>query len=153
MPGTSVWSLVQEDPICCGAIKPVCHKYWASILEPMSCNYWVQALQPLKPVCLQPVLCNNNKKATAIRSLRAAIKNSPCWLQLEKACVRNEDPPQPKNKINKSFFKKWLPWLGRKELHRWAWSPRREELRQQAKEEGSREETFVYTCPVQPSSD
>ena len=31
-------------------------------------------------------------------------------------------------------------------------SPRREEIRQRAKEEGSREEAFVYTCPVQHAS-
>ena len=30
-----VWSLVQKDITCCGATKPVCHKYWASALEPV----------------------------------------------------------------------------------------------------------------------
>ena len=27
MQGTRVRSLVQEDPTCCGATKPVCHNY------------------------------------------------------------------------------------------------------------------------------
>ena len=27
MQGTWVQSLVQEDPACCGATKPVCHNY------------------------------------------------------------------------------------------------------------------------------
>ena len=33
-------SLVQEDPTSHGAIKPMCHSYWACTLEPKSCNYW-----------------------------------------------------------------------------------------------------------------
>ena len=39
MQGTQVRSLVQEDPTCCGATKPVHHNYWACTLEPMSHNY------------------------------------------------------------------------------------------------------------------
>ena len=27
--GTRVWSLVREDPTCCGAVKPVNHDYWS----------------------------------------------------------------------------------------------------------------------------
>ena len=46
MQGTRVRSLVREDPTCCGATKPVCHNYWACVL------------QLLKPVCLEPVLRN-----------------------------------------------------------------------------------------------
>ena len=46
MQGTRVWALVREDPTCRGATKPVCHNYWACVL------------QLLKPVCLKPVLCN-----------------------------------------------------------------------------------------------
>ena len=34
------------DSTCLGATKPVCH------------NYWARVLQLLKPVCLEPVLCN-----------------------------------------------------------------------------------------------
>ena len=40
MQGTWVWSLVQEDPTCRGATKPVHHNYWACALEPASHNYW-----------------------------------------------------------------------------------------------------------------
>ena len=46
MQGTRVQALVQEDPTCRRATKPVRHNYWAC--EP----------QLLKPVCLEPVLCN-----------------------------------------------------------------------------------------------
>ena len=38
--GTWVRALVQEDPTCCGATKPVHHNYWACALEPTSHNYW-----------------------------------------------------------------------------------------------------------------
>ena len=54
--GTRVWSLVQEDPTCRGATKPVRH------------NYWARVPQLLKPARLEPVLRNNrshrNEKPT-----------------------------------------------------------------------------------------
>ena len=40
MQGTRVRALVQEDPTCRGATKPVRHNYWACALEPTSHNYW-----------------------------------------------------------------------------------------------------------------
>ena len=46
MQGTWVWALVQEDPTCRGATKPVRH------------NYWARVLQLLKAACLEPVLHN-----------------------------------------------------------------------------------------------
>ena len=39
MQGTRVQALVQEDPTCCGATKPVHHNYGACALEPASHNY------------------------------------------------------------------------------------------------------------------
>ena len=58
MQGTRIRALVQEDPTCHGATKPVRHNYWACALEPVSHNYWAHAPQLLKPVYLEPVLCN-----------------------------------------------------------------------------------------------
>ena len=58
MQGIWVRSLVQEDPTCRGATKPMCHNYWACALEPSSHNYWAHAPQLLKPLHLEPVLCN-----------------------------------------------------------------------------------------------
>ena len=43
MQGAWVWALVWEDPMCCGASKPVSHNYWASVpqvLEPVCRNSW-----------------------------------------------------------------------------------------------------------------
>ena len=66
MQGTQVRALVQEDPTCRGATKPVHHNYWACDLEPVGHNYWAHVPQLLKPVCLEPVLHNkrshHNKK-------------------------------------------------------------------------------------------
>ena len=58
MQGTRVRSLVQEDPTCHGATKPVCHNYWACALGPTCCTYWAWAPQLLKPTCLESVLHN-----------------------------------------------------------------------------------------------
>ena len=55
MQGTRVQALVQEDPTCRGATKPVRHNYWACALEPASHNYWACVPQLLKPACLETV--------------------------------------------------------------------------------------------------
>ena len=49
MQGTQVRALVQEDPTCCGATKPLHHDYWACALEPTSHNFWAYMPQLLKP--------------------------------------------------------------------------------------------------------
>ena len=53
MQGTRVRALVQEDPTCHGATKPVRHNNWACALEPTSHNNWARVLQLLKPVRLE----------------------------------------------------------------------------------------------------
>ena len=58
MQGTWLRALVREDPTCRGATKPVCHNYWACALEPGSHNYWACEPQLLKPMRLDPALCN-----------------------------------------------------------------------------------------------
>ena len=40
MQGTRAQALVQEDPTCRGATKPVRHNYWTCALELMCHNYW-----------------------------------------------------------------------------------------------------------------
>ena len=88
MQGTWVRALVQEDPTCRGANKPVCHNYWVCALEPASYNYWARVMQLLKPVFLEsvlhkrshrnekPVHCNEEEPplATTRESPRAATK-------------------------------------------------------------------------------
>ena len=68
MQGTWVQALVQDDPTCCGATKPVRHDYWACALEAASHNYWAHVPQLLKPVRLEPRLrkkrSHRNEKPT-----------------------------------------------------------------------------------------
>ena len=58
MQGTRVRTLVQEDPTCHGATKPVHHNCWACALEPVSHKYWDHVPQLLKLTRLEPVLRN-----------------------------------------------------------------------------------------------
>ena len=58
MQETRVRALVQEDPTCHGATKPMHHNYWARTLEPTSHNYWACVPQLLKPARLEPALRN-----------------------------------------------------------------------------------------------
>ena len=83
MQGVWVWSLVQEDPACCGATKLVCHTYWVCALEPTSRNSWAHVLQTLKPACPRACLFSATREATAMRS--------PCT-----ATSDNNDPVQQK---------------------------------------------------------
>ena len=100
MQATRVRALVREDPTCRGATKPVRHNYWPCALKPASHNYWVQVPRLLKPVHLEPVLCN--KRSHPMRSPCTATKSSPRSPQLEKSVRSNKDPTQPK--IKKNFF-------------------------------------------------
>ena len=52
--------LVWEDSPCHWATKPMCHNYWAHILEPASCN-WAWVWQLLKPVCLAHLSATKNE--------------------------------------------------------------------------------------------
>ena len=83
MQGTWVQSLVQEDPTCHRATKPMRHNYWAHVLEPMS----------------------HSK-----RSPHIATKRRPCSPQLEKAQARQWRSSAPKNNDKKSL-KPQVPFL------------------------------------------
>ena len=74
--GTQVLSLVQEDPTCLRVTKPICHSYWACVLESTLCK----------------------KRSHHKETLCTATKSSLCSWQLEKACTHNKDPAQQKNK-------------------------------------------------------
>ena len=111
MQGTRVLSLVREDPTCCGATKPVYHNYRACALEPVNhnywspstlepvhhnywvhaCNYWspthsrARMTQLLKPMLLEPVLCNEKPPQWEAHALQqrlcpslATTRESPC---------------------------------------------------------------------------
>ena len=105
MQGTWVRSLVQEDPTCHGATKPVRHNYWACALEPTSHNSWAYVPQLLKPACLEPLLRNkgshHNEKPVHRKEEQpplAATKESPC-------AATKTQRSQKKIIIIKIFFK------------------------------------------------
>ena len=81
--GTWVQSLVQEDPSCQGATKPVHH---ATATEPV-----------LKS------LCSETREATAMRSPCTPMRNSASSSRLEKA---NTQQDSAQTKINNSLKKK-----------------------------------------------
>ena len=111
MQGTRVRALVQEDPTCRGASKPVHHNYWACAVEPASHNYWAHVPQLLSPCATttEPTChdywsphawspCSATREATAMKIPRTATKSSPHSRQLEKACMQQRRPNTAKNK-------------------------------------------------------
>ena len=64
MQGTWVRSLVQEDPTCRGATKPVRHNYWACALEPTSHNYWACEPQLLRLRATTTEACTPRARAS-----------------------------------------------------------------------------------------
>ena len=89
MQGTWVRALVQEDPTCCRATKPVRHNYWPCALEPLSHNYWARMPGTRAP----------QREATAMRSPCTAAKSCPHSPQLEKAHTQQRRPNAAKKKI------------------------------------------------------
>ena len=83
MQGTRGRALVQEDPTCRGATKPVRH------------NYWGRVPQLLKPARIEPVL--RNKSSHRNEEPAHATKSSLRSPQLEKACAQQGRPNAAKN--------------------------------------------------------
>ena len=83
MQGTLVLALVQEDPTCRGATKPVRHNYWACMPQLLKPGHpRAHALQQEKPPQWEA------------RAPQRRV--APAHRQLEKATRSNKDPTQPK---------------------------------------------------------
>ena len=85
MQGTWVRALVWEDPTCRGATSPVSHNYWA-------CASGACAPQQERP------------RQWEARTPRWRV--APACRNWRKPSHRNEDPTQPKKRINKQIFLK-----------------------------------------------
>ena len=97
MQGTWVRALVQEDPTCRGAAKPV----RLQLLSLCSRAREPQLLSPCATTTEAHVPrahATQQRQATTMRSLRTAMKSSPCSLQLEKARAQQRSPNTAKNK-------------------------------------------------------
>ena len=98
--GTRVWSLVWEDPTCCGATKPMCHNYWAWALEPASHNYWAHVPQLLKPAHSRawvPQLLSPYATTTEARVPRACAPQQEKPLQWEARAPQRRVAPARRN--------------------------------------------------------
>ena len=86
MQESQVWSLVQEDPTCCRATKPVRHKYW-------------------RLCALEPML--GNKRSHCNEKPTHSSEEWPQVATTRKKPISNEDVAQSKiSKQNKIIFKK-----------------------------------------------
>ena len=92
MQGTQVWSLVQEDPTCCRAAKPV------------HCSYWACHAATVK-AHISRAHASQQRKPTATRNLHTTIKSSLLSPQLEKAHVQQWRSNAAKNKYIKDNVK------------------------------------------------
>ena len=92
MQGTRVRALVQEDPTCCKATKPIRHSYWACALEPASHNYWA-----LLPRLLKPVL-HSRRSHRNEKHVRRGGEWPPARRSWREPARSKEDPTQPQNK-------------------------------------------------------
>ena len=124
MQETLVGSLVPEDPTCCRATKPMLHTAEPAhhtaepahhtaepalhtaepahhTAEPVLEGLGVTTTKPTH--CIYRSLCSATRESTSVRSSGTTVKSSPHSPQLEKDLYSNEDPAQPKTKINKSF--------------------------------------------------
>ena len=97
---TWVQSLIQEDPPCDGATKPVCYNCWAYAPEPRSHNFWAHKPQ-LKPVP-PGVHALKQEKSLQWEALSLQLESSPHLLKLKKSPGSNRDPSQSKINNNKT---------------------------------------------------
>ena len=72
-------------------LSPLCHIYWACVLQPGSCNHGAHVSQLLMP---------SSSRACAPPREKPLQREAQAW-QLEKASRSNKDPTQPK--INKQI--------------------------------------------------
>ena len=96
MQGTSVQSLVREEPKGCRATKPMCHKCWAHVLEHASLNYLAQAPHRLKTTSPRACALQQEKPQRETRALQGRKPPFTC---------SNEDPEQSNKLINKKKLK------------------------------------------------
>ena len=92
MQGTRVQALVQEDPTCCGATKPVCHNYWARVPQLLSLR------ATTTEACVSRACALQQEKPLQWEARAQQQRVAPCSPQLEKALVQQRRPNAAKNK-------------------------------------------------------
>ena len=97
MQGTRIQALVQEDPTCLGATKPVRQNYWACALEPTRHNYWnprATTTEAHEPRARAP----QQEKPPQWEAHTPQRRVAPTRRSLEKARARQWRPNAAKNK-------------------------------------------------------
>ena len=110
MQETQVRFLIQEDPKCHGAMKPMHHKYWAYALGHRSHNYWAHMPQLLNPDALEPMF--HKREAATDRSLCTSTRQQP-------PLTRTREKPEQQRRLSTFshfasaivFATDW-PWWG-----------------------------------------
>ena len=74
MQGTWVRALVQEDPTCCRAAKPVYYSYLACAQSPQAATAGPPCLQLWKPACLEPMI-HKRSHSSWLLSFRAVMSS------------------------------------------------------------------------------
>ena len=123
MQGTRVQALVQEDPTCRRATKPMHHNYWACTLEPASHNYWACAPRAHAP---------QQEKPPKWEARAPQRRVAPARHNKRKPAQSNKDQMQP-NKWTKIILKNKIKTSNKQKsttrwLHRWILSTIRWEL-------------------------
>ena len=96
MQETWVQSLVQEDPTCLRAAKPVHRNYWACMCSRAGELPLRSPDASATEVCTPQSPCSAPREATTTRSPHTTIRDWPCSRQLERSVPSSEDSAQPK---------------------------------------------------------
>ena len=94
MQGTPVWSLVQEDPTCHSATKPIRHSYWAC----------TQAHEPQ--------LLKEHSRACTLQREATAMRNPDNWRIVPTLCSSRKDTHRNENPVRPNKEKS-LPYLSK----------------------------------------
>ena len=92
---TRVGSLVQDDPTCLRATKPMLHNYWACALgaqEPQLLSTGAATAEAHTPRACVP----QQEKLLWCEACALQLESSSCSLQLKKSLCSNEDPASQK---------------------------------------------------------
>ena len=86
---TQFQSLIEKNPTCQGATKPMHHSYWDCAPEPGSCNYWAH-LQKIRLPVLPRAHDPQQQKPPQWEARALQVKSSPRSPQVENACIATE---------------------------------------------------------------
>ena len=112
MQETQVWSLIRENPTCCGTTKPILHNYWVCALETRRYNYWTCAATTEacalreKPPQWKAVARQLEKSMQQCQM----VKGVPTMRETRVQSLGQEDPLEKKMATHSSIFAWRISW-------------------------------------------